>query len=481
MNTKLYFLIAWIFILFGIAIRFYFQFISWTFNGDEINLGINIIEKSFRELLLPLERGQSAPPLFLLLMKFFSLFGKPELTLKILTFITSSLTLPLFYKIIKRKKEKIYLLALGLLCFSPFVITNSLTLKHYSFDLFFIVLGFIIINYKRSSYTLIIFSILFCLCSNIGPFFCLSSIILILNQANFSRFNRFHLRSILFLAVGPIVYFIYFIYFINQEGADELRAFMQDYWEEAFAPLNLDFIKWFLIRVKGLGFYFFTSYLLIDIFLLLISFIGIVANLIEKNKNEIIHKILKNYLIIISIHLVLSSLKLYPFSDRLYLYLAPFLYISLTKGILTCLNIFNSSLLKKKIKLKYRFHYISFILLIIMIYQIPYKDNDVKNTISEIRNYNDDIYITQKSKASISLWFELTKDRNVQKILEKSNILDIEVLPEKNAFILSRQQLKFGHQKETSLPEIEIQFLLSEKKIKLVQTFIGYKLYIFKP
>ena len=472
MQAKTSSLIAWIFIFSGIAIRYHLQFVSWSYNVDELNLGINIVQKSFYELLFPLDRGQSAPPLFLILEKVFFYFGKPNYSLKILPFISSCLSLFLFYKIIKDRKQSLYLLALGFLCFSPFTISNSLALKQYSLDLSLLLLGFIL-TYKKSNLKILLcFSIFFCLTSNIGSFFCISAILLIFLEKYQKECKEIEVKKILTLAAGPLLYSLYFLFFINQDGSEQLRDYMQNYWAEAFVPLNSEIFYWSLNRIKGLGFYILTSYLVIDVILLVIICIGLLS-MFYKEKDDFVDFIQQNYLLIILIHLTLSLLKLYPFSDRLYLYLAPFLYLSLVKGLIICFQFLTNNL--SLIKDKFLF-YFSYSLLVVLIFQIPYQDNDIFEILEE-KEANSEIYLTQKSHDAITLWLQLIKNKSVKDFLYSSKIFDPAIKMDKNALIISRQQIKYGHQKRTSEPEGNVQLLLNQNRIKLFKTLNGYKIY----
>lgn len=82
-------------IIIGISIRLFFQFITPTFNVDEISLGDNIKNLNYSELLFPLKNFQSAPPLYLIIQK--SIFNLPILPLwvkaKLLSTIVSILIL----------------------------------------------------------------------------------------------------------------------------------------------------------------------------------------------------------------------------------------------------------------------------------------------------------------------------------------------------------------------------------------------------
>ena len=240
MNLKYNKAVAFIILFIGFVLRFYCQFIKWTFNGDEINLAKNIIDKSYFQLLHPLDYGQSAPPLFLILQKAVFIDGHPVFSLKILSFILSGLGLFLFFEVVRKSKYSIgYLGALAFMCCSPFVIYNTLTLKQYSFDLTLGIFS-ILIYHKTSKWRQLIFFIIFCLVSNTASFFCVGILIWkIIKQCRFPLiFERKLVYSYLPYLLAPLPYVVFFVWFMNQDGASQLQSYMMQYWQNSFLPFK---------------------------------------------------------------------------------------------------------------------------------------------------------------------------------------------------------------------------------------------------
>ncbi|WP_055448719.1 hypothetical protein [Lacinutrix mariniflava] len=93
----------------GVLYRFYYQFLIPSFNGDEISLGLNIKELNYSQLLQPMSRGQSAPPLFLWLQKFISNLPIPNwIGFKLVSFFISILVVIVFLKFIKKKHTTLF-------------------------------------------------------------------------------------------------------------------------------------------------------------------------------------------------------------------------------------------------------------------------------------------------------------------------------------------------------------------------------------
>jgi hypothetical protein len=489
-NVTVYNISLFVLVL-GIVCRFYHQFIMWSFNGDEINLGLNILNKSFEELVHPLENGQSAPPLFLWLEKILSPISKPYLSLKIITFISSSVSLLLFNRIIKTTYEGfLYILLLTIFTFNPFIFYNSLTLKQYSFDL---LMGLLAVNFFIDSKKILksyFFFAIWCFLSNTGLLFSAGFIIyhsLKLTKIRSLKIDfktlKIYLGQILPYLLAPWLYLIYFYWYMNQSGASEMKSYMVHYWQDSFLPLNEDVFKWIAFQLKGIYFFFFSSYTFLGLTMLAIFLIGLhkVIFLNKKDNSLRIQKIIIVYLGTITIHLLLSAIKMYPFSDRLYLYIAPIVIIILGEGIQYGLVV-----LKKRYDLNSYSRYLYLIPVYIgstYFTYFPFRENDV---LSLIQYYNlnnlEKIFVTEKSKATILDWIEFTEYTPTTKLKNNLCILTVDkfnTLQYKD-IIISRQHHKFGHLNKTSGPEDILQNLIEKDLLKVKLTLDGYTLYEVK-
>lgn len=465
----------------GILIRFYNQFVEWSFNGDEVNLGLGIVYNDFKGLFAPLPNGQSAPPLFLLIQKLITPIAKPYISLKILNFLTSCGSLFLFHRILKYSFPfYLQIIILALFCFNPFIISNSLTLKQYSLDL---ILGLVAVNYfinNRSAYKILGFFSVFCLLSNVGLFFCVSlSIFLFFSYAYKEKnfFNWKGLKRVSPFLLAPILYLLYFIWFLEQPGAENLKNYMVGYWSGAFMPMDSTIFKWLAIQGKVLMLFFFSTYWALGVPALLFFLFSIFV--IFKNTHHFYQlkllRIIFIYIIAAIIHLFLSAIKIYPFSDRLFLYLAPGIYLMLGFGIL---ELHKNAKKRSYGKLGY-FGILVVLSCTILLYftYIPGKTNDVVGLMKLINSTEQTIAFTPKAKKTSLKWLTFTQYDSVNpyKLVNTSqfnlnNYFQADLL-------VAIQSMKFGHIKKFTTPEPIIEQLLFQNKIYLYDRVGGYAIY----
>ncbi len=125
-----------VFISLGIALRI-FQYIPdislWL---DESCLSLNIVNRSYSELLEPLDKQQAAPVGFLFIEKLMvQLLGSNEYALRLFPFICGIISIFLFYSVAKHFINKDgAIIALGLFALSPTLINYSANVKQYSSD-----------------------------------------------------------------------------------------------------------------------------------------------------------------------------------------------------------------------------------------------------------------------------------------------------------------------------------------------------------
>lgn len=486
MQTNTRDLWAYIVILIGIWLRFYFQFIEWSFNGDEVNLGYDIITHSYREIFYPFESRQSAPPLFLLLEKLFSEIAQPYISLKILSFLASCTSLFLFNRILKKSfSPGVHLVLIALFCFNPFIISNSLTLKQYTLDL---MLGLIAVNYfltVKNPFRTFMFFAIFCLASNVGLFFCASYSVFYfiknsLDSVNERWLSYLNIKKILPYLLAPVPYLLFFAWFMNQPGAEEMKNYMVAYWEGSFMPTDFSMFKWFAIQAKVITLFFFSTYWIVGIPLLILFFISL--NLFFLNKRAIfqnhLYIIITLYLITVLIHISLSGLSMYPFSDRLFLYLAPGIYLILGFGFERIIK--NEKFEQDQKWKKLIFLGIPACSIFLYFTYLPRKANDVASIITYVNSTENTVNFTPYAQQRIIRWIDFTgiNDRNFS---ERFHSIE---LPGKNKetseLLIAVQSEKFGHRLKYSNPEPEISKLLADEKIVLFRRINGYAVYRYK-
>jgi len=455
----------------GIILRFFTQFIFPVFNGDEISLGNNIKHSSFIELLYPLKYGQSSPPLFLLIQKLIVTISPLHfwINVKILSFISSTLGIIFFYIFIKRNNYKfIFLLPFIILLFNPFNISNSLTLKQYTIDLtgiIILVTYFKTIWFKKYNW---IFFMIWCLMSNIGLFACAAYIIFMFIDSNIkmnlSEAYIFFKKKLLSFT-APVPYIIYFIWFMKQDGTQELKEFMLLFWHNSFIPLNSTIFKYTLYTIHSLWIFMFNAFEIWGIFLMLLTipfFISI------KRKGLIFRDEILLLSIILLIHLVFNLFHLYPFAERLYLYLTPLFILILGAS----LEILFAS--------KYLRNYFSKISILIafttvFLYSLynPCNDNDVFGLYEKFKKLRvNTIYATEKSISNFNN-FDVFTDNVFN---HNFSFVSVDSKLDKSKYLISRVSKKIK-MNSTSPEEPLIEKLIQIKKIKKVDQVNGYNIY----
>ncbi|MBZ0301152.1 MAG: glycosyltransferase family 39 protein, partial [Anaerolineae bacterium] len=132
------FWLPWAIIAFGVFVRIN-QFAHgralWL---DEIRLALNILNRSFADLTLPLDYDQGSPVGFLWLEKLMvELFGHSDAVLRLLPLAASILALLLFYAVARRLlRPRAMLLALLFFAVAGPVIYYGSEVKQYSSDVF---------------------------------------------------------------------------------------------------------------------------------------------------------------------------------------------------------------------------------------------------------------------------------------------------------------------------------------------------------
>jgi hypothetical protein len=121
---------------FGVAVRLVQYGSNRSLWADEAKLALNLIHRSYGELLQPLDHNQAAPPIFLLLEKLaISLFGQGEYALRLVPLLAGIASLFLFDVIAKRYLSPVARWgAIALFAAMPGLIYYTSELKQYSTD-----------------------------------------------------------------------------------------------------------------------------------------------------------------------------------------------------------------------------------------------------------------------------------------------------------------------------------------------------------
>lgn len=462
-----------ILLVLAIAYRFCFQFIFPKFNGDEIAIGINIKESDLFELLKPLHRGQSAPPLFLIIQKLIITHfpGPFWIKIKLLSFIASTAIVVVMRKWVSNNGNRLFfILPVVVLFFNPFLVYNSLTVKQYVFDLLGIVCLLTFFRdrwFKKYGFLFFIVWILF---SNVG-LFGVSGYLLSLyfehdKKINLLKTLNFFKKNITVI-LSPIPYVIYFFWYKNQQGYYELYSYMQEYWKDNFITFNKNLFSQLLRIFHSVWIYFYSYIEILGGVLFAITSFAFIKHFFFKNKDFENKEItLLGYIILV--HIFFNFLKLYPFSDRLILYTVVFFVLLLTVGIY---SIF-------KTKGKIMISIVSGVISIGFAYNLNYATNDVYSLMEKLNQLKtQEIYLTNNALSNYNqfnnftdYYFRCTK--KLQSLSEENKMI-----PSKGAIIVSDVHKKYKPNK-TAKEEQIITELLKSNKLTLIEKINGFNLYI---
>lgn len=313
-----------------IAIGILLRLKGWILNPsmwhDECNLAVSIIDFNlFDYFTKRLELGQVAPPLFMVLTKLLTnIFGINDRTLRILPEICSVLSLILFYllskEVLNTKLAKISVLTAFAL--NSAIIYYASEFKQYGCDVFSTLLVLLLfiriyqgtnLNTKKIIITTITMIIIswFSFISILGI---AAGIILLLSKKETRK-------SSLLIAIPLIISgLIYTKVILMQTYTD---SFMVKNWNNEFVKFNLtnlpilfiNSIKYFLAPIKMV------------LFPMIFFFIGLFTFIKEKQIKAL--PLVLTFLFTIG----LSMLKIYPYAERVILFLLPIYLILIFKTL----------------------------------------------------------------------------------------------------------------------------------------------------
>lgn len=338
-------------IAFGIFVKTVCIINPPSFFSDECSLLLNIREKTFWEMFLPLGYNQCCPPLFLILAKIiYSMKNGNEQILRIIPYFPSILSVFAFvylsFLVLKNKVPVLF--ATVVYIFSLPLLTYSWVFKHYSFDVLasILVLTFaVLLKNKSLTYgkiaVLSLLSVLSVMFSFTSAFIIFTSFLTLFFFKYFQAKSDENEVKILvkkcavFVVPAGVLMSVYFL--ITCLPAIKSSA-LQSYWSgfsggrEIFCPVTVpDFKNIFVFFTGGdfTGAYFvnFLPMFLLFGFSLVYCF----------KKDKFLFSLLVMPFVLAFINAIL---RLYPFApERVSLYLSPILIILTAYGLKNfCLN-----------------------------------------------------------------------------------------------------------------------------------------------
>lgn len=317
----------------GISISLFSLIYNRSLWLDEAMLAKNIVEKSFSELLLPLDLNQVAPIGFLMLEKgFATLFNNTDFSLRIVPFLSSIASIYFLYKITTRLigSKRYGLIAAAMLALNYSNIYYATEVKQYALDVCIALAIFLVaLNYKEkpSKKT----ALWYIAIGVVSVWFSNIAVILLFTTGlycafmDYKRTNLKRISAIIFCWLAS--FSIYYLNFIHNHPT---KDYMLIYWEGAFLPFNpisTEFVEFSTRSIWAIGTNIYTNTYLFVAFLIVLI-LGII-HLFREKKYAYAYLLLSPVLL----HVILSGLKLYPFSGRLVLYITPLLLIGIVYGI----------------------------------------------------------------------------------------------------------------------------------------------------
>jgi len=301
----------------GIFLRTKVFLINQSFWHDECALAWNILNKSYVELLSPLRFLQMAPLGFLFSTKMLvSWFGNSENIFRLIPYLASLFSIVAFYylsrELFKTKNALFFANFIFAICFPLYYYAAEF--KSYSVDVLLCLLALLIFQ-KINNKNLIVNAILlscFVWFSFSSAFILLSGIIVLFLDKKFDLKQKVYF-SIPFLINFLILFSIYFL-----RNFSVTKGKMVAFWSDKFLTFN----NFFHLFADWIEFLFSPSVLIP-----LLSIVGVIYFLKEKNN------FIKISLTVISILILCSFFKIYPFYGRLILFLAPIFIIYYAKSI----------------------------------------------------------------------------------------------------------------------------------------------------
>lgn len=340
-KINLTYLITGLILLCGIILRLKVYFYNQSFWADECSLAINIVRRPFIKLFNPLDMEQVSPPFFMIISKFILLISGQsynletrDLILRLFPCFCSIVSLPLFSYFVYKIFNNRYILwiATSMLAFNNTAINYTQEFKQYSCEMMFaliLTIAFLNLNLKNISIkklwcNVLLFMLSMWFSSTACIIICTGFLITFFDAIKYKYLN-YKKALILILPLIANVCAYYFLYFRRVNRA--LSEMMHDYWgRKVLSFFSLDnFHYLFVEKMQRLINFPYPKYLFI---FLILSITILFFNKTSKNS-------CKFYVILpILLAIFASFLNVYPFEQRLILFLLPFFIIIYSQAIL---------------------------------------------------------------------------------------------------------------------------------------------------
>jgi uncharacterized membrane protein len=326
----------WFIIGVGIILRVAQFFYNRSLTEGEAALALNIVGRTYIELLKPLNYVQAAPVGFLMIQRFFvELFGSGEYAMRIFPLIAGIVSLLLLYEVARKILNKgAMTIALILFAVCNHVIYFSSEVKQYSSDvtltLLIILITLYVLNSNFNLKSIILFGITSALSIWLShpALFTLIGAVTVLITVIIKKKNWRLLVGLCFAGIITLTS-LTFNYLLSLRALSRHRELLE-FWQPSFMPFpprSLADIRWFgyvFLRT----FKFPVGLSIYELLLAVLSFAtGCLYMFLKKRKIFFI------LLLPILLALIGSGLHKYPFEGRLLLFITPSMILIIAEGI----------------------------------------------------------------------------------------------------------------------------------------------------
>mgnify|MGYP002778591565 CR=1 FL=1 len=390
-------------ISFGILVRLVQYLFNRSLWNDEAALALNIVNRSYLELLEPLDYNQGAPIGFLMVEKLATqVFGNNEYALRLFPFLAAIASLFVFYKLAKKclQSHQAAIVALTLFSTVHIWLQFATETKQYSSDVAIaVILYFILIGIERHQLKqrqILKFGII----GAVAVWFSHPAVFVLAGiGTSYLLISLFQQRFLFSLRLSSI-YFIWALsfglsYSLSLRNIANNQSLFKSWAGRGTFPTSVWDVGWLFNAFIE---FFHIPLGLPDIFLgiaILAFFSGCASLWLHKKA------ILLILLAPILVTFFAAYLQKYPFSGRLVIFLIPFFILLIGEGTIAIRQISHQKVLKK----------VSTLILILLLvppigtaaYLIfdPYTKQEIKPVLSYMRNHQqpgDSIYIYERAE-----------------------------------------------------------------------------------
>lgn len=330
LKAKFFHYLSLLAILFGIALRCVQYLSNRSLWGDEASLALNIVDRSYLELLQPLDYNQAAPPGFLWIEKLaVQLFGNNEYALRLFPLIAGIVSLFALYELGK-KSLSLMAVPIAIILFATLKepLYYATEVKQYSSDVMVaLLIALLLIPLQNQILTkgkiVLIGSLgILAIWLSHPAIFVLAGIEIsncILTPAIKRKeilFNRIPLYLIWLIGFVSL----YFLTFVNATKNQTL----QNSWKPEY-PQSIFDVIWLLTSLRR----FFDNPLGFQIIYEVAIVVFIIGSVVFFRKNKQLFLVLMSPLVMT---LAAAYLHKYPFRVRLILFLTPFFILVIAEG-----------------------------------------------------------------------------------------------------------------------------------------------------